>query len=137
MKRQELIPKTLKIKTTNKVIELLKTDKYVGRYGLEIYNEFDLNNYISDISEANNWLEKYFNNLLEVIKMIKRYETYKFGDILTNFKDPRCIVDAIIFIVAEEVLDSSRTINKKWSSILSKSDCKKIIQELNNKYLSK
>jgi hypothetical protein len=101
-------------------------------YGCDLHNEiFNSDYYIIGRYEAEQWLT---NNggVFHNIDLVKEYEQSNFGEVNTDLSEPEHIVNMVVYILGEEVLSVSKTLQSKWNNKLDDEDLKAIINELQN-----
>ena len=64
------------------------------------------------------------------IEKIKTYEQDKFGEVSTDFSEPENVVNMFAYVVGEEILRESETLQDAWDRTLEKSDLDAIAKEI-------
>jgi hypothetical protein len=64
------------------------------------------------------------------IEKVKTYEQDNFGEVSTDLSEPEKVVNMFAYIVGEEILRESETLQKAWDRTLEKSDLKAIAKEI-------
>jgi hypothetical protein len=101
-------------------------------YGCDLHNEiFNSDYYIIGYYYAEQWL---LNNggTFYNIDLIKEYEESNFGEVMTDFSSAEKVVNMVVYILGEEVLSVSKTLQSKWNNRLDDEDLEAIINELQN-----
>jgi hypothetical protein len=122
---------TTKTELVNFAIDHIK-DCQPSCYGCDLHHEiFNSDYYIIGRFEAEQWLT---NNggVFHNIDLVKEYEQSNFGEVNTNFSEPEHIVNMVVYILGEEVLSVSKTLQNKWNNKLDDEDLEAIINELQN-----
>lgn len=103
-------------------------------HGCDLHNElFNTDYYIIGNYKAEQWLVKN-TGVYNAIGIIQDYENDNFGEVYTNLGSAERVVNMIVYIVGEEVLSESETLQNKWNNLLSDDDIKNIVSELKEKY---
>jgi hypothetical protein len=66
----------------------------------------------------------------EAISTVKEYEEDNFGQVTTDFSEPERVVNMYVYILGEEVLYKSKTLDRKWDKKLSEQDLEEIADEI-------
>jgi hypothetical protein len=101
-------------------------------YGFDLHHEiFNSDYYIIGYYYAEQWL---LNNggTFYNIDLIKEYEESNFGEVMTDFSSAEKVVNMAVYILGEEVLSVSNTLQSKLNNRLDEEDLKAIINELQN-----
>ena len=77
--------------------------------------------------DAKNFLGSY---TFEAMKKIKDYEEWNFGECTTDVFDTKKVANMLAYILGEEILQESKTLQDKWYDCLSIEDLKQIDKEL-------
>jgi len=64
------------------------------------------------------------------IEKVKTYEQDNFGELSTDLSEPEKVVNMFAYIVGEEILRESETLQKAWDRTLEKSDLDAIAREI-------
>jgi len=59
-----------------------------------------------------------------------QYETDNFGEVNTDLSDPEKVVNMLVYILGEELLGESETLQAKWDNRLTQEDLTTITQEI-------
>lgn len=111
-----------------KAIEQLEI--YPDCFGADLHNAiYNSDYFIIGRHEAKQWLENNYG-VFEAIEKIREYEMDNFGEVNTDFSEPEKVVNMLTYILGEEVLQDSETLQEKWNEQLTEEDCKAIISEL-------
>jgi len=99
------------------IIETLK-DGYSGYY-CDLHNEvFNTDYYIIGTYKAKEALNEY--GVFEAIEKVQAYEKDNFGEIYTDLSDPEKLINALYYIIGEEVLfeimDGIKAWNDNWNN---------------------
>jgi hypothetical protein len=122
---------TTKTELVNFAIEHIK-DCQPSCYGCDLHHEiFNSDYYIIGYYYAEQWL---LNNggTFYNIDLIKEYEQSNFGEVITDFSSAEKVVNMAVYILGEEVLSVSKTLQNKWNNRLDDEDLEAIINELEN-----
>lgn len=65
------------------------------------YHAFNTDYYIIGWSSAVEWLE---DEIFNVINIIKEYEQFNFGEVITDLSEPEKVVNMYTYIVGEEIV---------------------------------
>ena len=131
MKTTDLTKKALESIVLH-AVDQLKDGIGVDVYGCDLHNElFNRDYFIVYHSRAVQWLKNCDIDTFDAIETVFEYEKENFGEVNTQV-NPKAIVNMYAYIAGEAVLSESKTLNKKWDSHLTESDCKKIAKELNS-----
>ena len=120
-----------KTELVNFAIERIK-DCQPSCYGCDLHNEiFNSDYYIIGYYYAEQWL---LNNggTFYNIDLIKNYEQSNFGEVMTDFSSSEKVVNMVVYILGEEILNESKTLQSKWNNRLDDEDLDAIINELQN-----
>ena len=79
--------------------------------------------------EAEQWLSKHFG-IFPAIEVIKQYEQDHFGEVTTDLSEAENVCNMLVYIIGEEILGESKTLQDKWNNALDADDCTEIISEL-------
>lgn len=110
-------------------IDYLK-DNQPSCYGCDLHNEiFNSDYYIIGRYQAEQWLVKHIG-VFNAIYEIKEYEENNFGEVNTDFREPAKVVNMLVYIIGEEILNESSTLQDNWNSRLSDEEIEAIINEL-------
>jgi hypothetical protein len=102
-------------------------------YGCDLHNEiFNTDYYIVGYYEAELWLTKF--GVFKAIAIVKEYEESVFGEVSTDVSDSEKLANMLAYIIGEEVLNESKTLNDNWNNRLSEEDCKTIIEGLEEEF---
>lgn len=122
---------TTKTELVNFAIQHIKDCK-PSCYGCDLHNEiFNSDYYIIGYYYAEQWL---LNNggTFYNIDLIKDYEQSNFGEVYTDFSSSEKVVNMAVYILGEEILNESKTLQSKWNNRLNDEDLEDIINELQN-----
>ena len=64
------------------------------------------------------------------IEKVKTYEQDNFGEVSTDLSEPEKVVNMFAYIVGEEILRESETLQGAWGRTLEKSDLESIAKEI-------
>lgn len=113
------------------IIEALKNN-YTGYY-CDLHDEvFNTNYYIIGTYRAKEALKEY--DIFEAIDKVLTYEKDTFGELYTDLSNPEKLINALYYIIGEEVLydmlDSSETLSESWDNLADEETNTKILKEL-------
>lgn len=80
---------------------------------------------------AEQWLIKNVG-VFAAIEVIREYEMDNFGEVNTDFSSSEKVVNMYVYVIGEQILTESKTLQTKWNEILTDKDCKKIAKELSS-----
>jgi hypothetical protein len=111
-------------------IDKLQDLKGCEIYGCDLHHEiFNTDYYIIGNWEAEQWLIKHIG-IFDAIDIIKEYEEFHFGEIYTDLSIAEKVLNMLVYIVGEEILQESETLQNKWDEYLTEDDFDKIIEEV-------
>lgn len=70
------------------------------------------------------------SDTLEAMKKVKDYEEWEFGECTTDLFDAKKVANMLAYILGQEILNESKTLQDKWDDCLSIEDLKQIEKEL-------
>ena len=109
-------------------IDKLSEYKDTNIYGCDMHNElFNTDYYIIGTYKSKQWLG---DDAFNVIGEIKDYEQDNFGEVTTDLSDPENIVNMYVYIIGEQILAESDTLNDNWDNHLTNENIDDIITEL-------
>lgn len=97
----------------------------------DLHNEiFNKDYFIIGRYEAEQFLQKI--GVFKAIEIVKEYEENNFGKVSTDFSEPEKVCNMYVYIVGEEILNSSKTMSTLSMNgvILSENEIKKIVKEI-------
>ena len=77
--------------------------------------------------EASQFLD---GETFNAIEKVKTYEQDNFGEVSTDFSEPEKVANMFAYIVGEEILRESETLQDAWDRTLEKSDLDAIAKEI-------
>ena len=77
--------------------------------------------------EAKQFLD---SEAFNAIEKVKTYEQDNFGEVSTDLSEPEKVVNMFAYIVGEEILRESETLQDAWDRTLEKSDLDAIAKEI-------
>jgi len=118
------------------IIEALQ-DGYSGYY-CDLHNEvFNTDYYIIGTYQAKKALEEY--GVFEAIKKVQTYEKQNFGIVITDLSDPEKLVNALYYIIGEEVLfeimDGVEAWEENWNNLADEETNAEILKAIEKKPL--
>tara|TARA_R100000995_G_C3417244_1_gene92204 strand:- start:108 stop:497 length:390 start_codon:yes stop_codon:yes gene_type:complete len=109
-------------------LDLLGNDVGLDQEAADLHHcLFNESCFIIGIYQAKKWLGEY---AFDAIAKIQEYETDNFGEINTDLGDPEKVCNMLAYILGEEVLQDSQTLQDKFDDVLTKEDLKAIEEEL-------
>lgn len=110
-------------------IDYLEENKeYLTCYGADLHHEiYNTDYYIIGRYRAKQWLA---DQVFDTLNVIKKYEQDNFGELNTDICEPENVVNMYVYIVGQEVLQNSDTLQDNWDNKLNPKLIKKIINEL-------
>ncbi len=101
-------------------------------YASDLHHElFNRDYFIIGHYEANKWLEEN-GGVFNAIETIKEYEQDNFGEVNTDFSSAENVANMYAYILGEELLHKSKTLQNKWDKRLDDEDLEEIKEELEN-----
>jgi len=102
----------------------------VGENSCDLHNEL----YNSDYFIIGTWQAKEFlgSEVFESIAIIREYEMDNFGEVSTDIGDPEKVVNMLSYIVGEEILQESKTLQELCDEELTAANVASIAEELKN-----
>ena len=118
------------------IIEALQ-DGYSGYY-CDLHNEvFNTDYYIIGTYQAKKALEEY--GVFEAIEKVQTYEKNNFGIVITDLSDPEKLVNALYYIIGEEVLfeimDGVEAWKENWNNLADEETNAEILKAIEKKPL--
>tara|TARA_R100001443_G_scaffold59280_1_gene69659 strand:+ start:1164 stop:1538 length:375 start_codon:yes stop_codon:yes gene_type:complete len=96
--------------------------------GAELHHElFNIDYFIVGTQRAKKWLGA---ETLAAVGKIHQYETDNFGEVNTDLSDPEKVVNMLVYILGEELLSESETLQNKWDERLTQEDLDQITKEI-------
>ena len=77
--------------------------------------------------QAKEWLGEH---VFDAIEKIREYEQDNFGEVDTDFSEPEKVANMLAYIMGEEILQKSETLDEKWDEILTEDDLLIIAEEI-------
>ena len=116
------------------IIEALK-DGYSGYY-CDLHHEvFNTDYYIIGTERAKEALQEY--GVFDAIDKVQTYEKDNFGEIYTDLSDPEKLVNALYYIIGEEVLcemmDGIDAWNENWNNLADEETNAEILKAIEEK----
>ena len=113
------------------IIEALK--KGFDGYYSDLHHEvFNTDYHIIGTWEAKKALAEY--DVFEAIDKVQTYEKDNFGEIYTDLSNPEKLINAVYYIIGEEVLfemmNESETLSENWDNQADEETNAKILEEL-------
>jgi GDP-D-mannose dehydratase len=113
------------------IVEALR-DGYDGYY-CDLHDQvFNTDYYIIGTHRAKEALTEY--GVFEAIEKVQTYEKNNFGELYTDLTDPEKLVNALYYIIGEEVLyemmNESKTLEENWDYLASVETNAEILGEL-------
>jgi hypothetical protein len=110
-------------------IDMLKDGNGLGDYGGDlhstIYNE---DYFVIGYSNADKYLNEY--GTFAAIRKVMEYEKDNFGEVTTYLGSSENICNMLAYIIGEEFLNESKTLQDNWNNELTEDDIDAIISEL-------
>lgn len=123
--------KAMRQDARGRIIECLK-DGFNGYYCDLHHRVFNTGYYIIGTERAKEALKEY--DVFEAIKRVLTYEKENFGELYTDLSDPEKLINALHYIIGEEVLhemlDASETWANNWNNRADEETNAKILEEL-------
>lgn len=83
--------------------------------------------------DAKKWIESHMS-VFDAVAEVIEYEKDHFGKSHTDFTNPENVANMLAYIYGEEVLGSSKHMDKMWNRNLDEEDLEIIIEEIEYKY---
>ena len=117
------------------IIEALQG--YSGYYS-DLHNEvFNTDYYIIGSYNAKKALEEF--GIFEAIEKVQAYEKDNFGEVITDLSDPEKLVNALYYIIGEEVLfemmDGIEAWEENWNNLADEETNAEILKAIEKKPL--
>lgn len=120
-------------KTTTEILNYIIDDLnngYTDTYGCDLHTElFNTDYYIIGAYAAEQWLQAN-GGVFNAIETIKQYEQDQFGEVNTDFSDAEKVVNMYTYILGEECLNESKTLQEVWNERLTDENIEAIKEEL-------
>lgn len=96
-----------------------KLDDKTGedQYGCDLHHELCNTDYF--IIGRHKATEALGSDVFEATSKIKEYEQTNFGEVSTDFSEPEKVVNMLAYIIGEEVLQESKTVQDNWDTKLN------------------
>jgi len=102
----------------------------VDVYGSDIHHEiYNTDYFIIGYKKAEDWLKEHYG-VFNALEKIKDYEEENFGEVITSLTYPESVVNALVYILGEEILNEIEILQDKWNEKITEEECQKIIEEL-------
>jgi hypothetical protein len=106
-----------------------RKNELVDTYGCDLHNElYNIDYFIVGTRKA----EDFLGHAFRAIDTVKKYEIDNFGEMNTEI-DPEKIANMLAYIIGEDILLQSDTLQEKLNDRLTEEDINEIISELNEK----
>lgn len=123
---------TFNTELVNYAIDGLSNISTDSVYGCDLHNElFNTDYFIIGRYEAKKWLESNVG-VFEAIELIKDYEQDNFGSVTTDLSEPEKVVNMYAYIIGEQILAESSTLQDNWDNYLDAEMIEAIKGELND-----
>ena len=100
-------------------------------YGCDLHNRlYNEDYFIIGYHPAEEFLKNCEDGIFGAIERIRDYEQSNFGEVNTDFSSSEKVANMYSYIIGEEILQESATLQDKWDVLLSEEDLKAIINEL-------
>jgi hypothetical protein len=115
------------------IIEALQ-EGYSGYYS-DLHNEvFNTDYYIIGTYQAKKVLEEF--GVFEALEKVQTYEKDNFGEVITDLSDPEKLVNALYYIIGEEVLfemmDGIEAWEENWNNLADEETNAEILKAIDN-----
>ena len=113
-------------------LDYLKDNECMNTYGCDLHNEiFNTDYFCCYTSDCKKYLEEY--GVFKAIEKVQEYEKFNFGEVTTDLSDPFKLLHMLVYILGEEFLSNSHTLNNTyWNEYIPENEYKTIIEELKN-----
>lgn len=96
----------------------------------ELHHElFNTDYFIIGRYKAEQWLIAN-GGVFNAVGEIKEYEEDNFGEVTTDLSEPEKVANMYAYILGEQLLGASETLQAEWNKTLSDDDLKQIAKEL-------
>lgn len=103
-------------------------------FGCDLHNELWNTDYaIIGHHKAERWIKSHMN-VFDAIYEVQEYEKELFGETNTDLTSAEKVANMLHYIYAEEVLNSSRQLDRVWNRRLDEKDIQIIIEEIEEEY---
>ncbi len=104
-----------------------------GTDGADLHHElWNTDYYIIGTHKAQEWIDKYYG--FSAVSEVTGYEKEQFGETYTDISSPENVANMLAYICGEEVLNCSKTLDRRWNKRLDNEDINEIIQEITEHY---
>lgn len=118
------------VELVNYTIEKLNDLKGSSIYGCDLHSElFNSDYFIIGYYQAEQWLIKN-TGVFTAIDIIQDYEKSNFGEVKTDLSSSEQVCNMLVYILGEELLQESETLNNCWDNYLTDEDFEAIINDL-------
>ena len=101
---------------------------YSGYY-CDLHNEvFNVDYYIIGTAKAKKALEEY--GVFEAIEVVKDYEKFNFGELLTDISNPEKLANMLWYIIGEEAMTEINSVQDNWNEEADDEINSEIIKEI-------
>jgi hypothetical protein len=102
-------------------------------YGCDLHNEiFNRYYFIIGYAAAEEFLTNCEDGIFGAIEKIKEYEQSNFGEVNTDFSSSEKVANMYAYIIGEDILSNSETLQNNWDNYLSAENLEAIKTELEN-----
>lgn len=103
-----------------------------GQEACDLHHElFNMDYFIIGRYQAEQWLSKNVG-IFTAIEEIKEYEQSNFGEVSTDLSEPEHVMNMYAYIKGEEILQQSKTLQRRWNKKLTAENLEAIKEELEN-----
>tara|TARA_R110002167_G_scaffold1338_2_gene5965 strand:+ start:8107 stop:8481 length:375 start_codon:yes stop_codon:yes gene_type:complete len=121
--------KTIREELSSHIYENIRSypDCYASDLQHHLFNE---DYYMIGYANCEKWLDDHNVSSWEAIRVIQGYENDHFGEVNTDLSSSENVVNMYVYILGEELLHESETLDAKWNGRLDEEDMKQIIDEI-------
>lgn len=124
------LERTNLVELVNYTIDKLNDLRGSAIYGCDLHNElFNSDYFIIGYYAAEQWLIKN-TGVFKAIDIIQDYEKSNFGEVSTDFSSSEKVCNMVVYILGEEILQESETLQNCWDNHLTDEDFEAIINDL-------
>ena len=110
------------------IIDKLRDGVGAGSYGCDLHDELCNTDYfIIGSYKSKEWIGEY---VFDVIQLIVDWENDNIGEVTTDFSDPERVANLFAYIVGQEILNESKTLERCSALELNDADLAALAAEL-------
>ena len=110
------------------IIDKLRDGVGAGSYGCDLHDALCNTDYfIIGSYKAKEWIGEY---AFDVIQLIVDWENDNIGEVTTDFSEPERVANMCAFVMGQEILNESKTLERCWDLELNDADLSALAAEL-------